>query len=125
MKKTLLLIFVVALAGILSGGCYSVNVSTKGDRTMCLANNSCLLLFGFIPIASGDIDGSDDTSVVFFKDTTTLANNLRLVDRAMRAEHATKTRDVSSYRTDETILILILRRTTLRTSAELVDLMPL
>lgn len=122
MKKIL---FSFVLMAFLLGGCYSVNVSTKGDRTMCVASNSCLLLLGCIPLASGDVHGGDDSTIVFFKDTTTVANNLHLVDGAMRREHAQQTRDLSSYRTDETILFLILKRTTLRTSAEFIDFLPL
>ncbi len=88
---------------------------------MCVVDNTCLQAFGFIPLVSGDVDSPDDDGMVLFRDTTTVANNVRLVERAMRGRRATGLRNLTSYRTDEQILIFLLKRTTLRSSAELVQ----
>jgi len=117
MRKLLALL---ALGATLAG-CYSINVSDEGGRKMCLVDNSCLLLFGFIPIVSGDITSEFDTDFVFWQDTTTVENNLRLVERAMRQERATNWRETSSFRDNESVLVFLLKRTTLRTSAELIQ----
>lgn len=118
MKKAMPLLLGTLLA---LTGCYSVHVSDEGGRKMCLAGNSCLLLFDFIPIVSGDVDSAYDSDFVFWRDTTTVANNLRLVERAMQNERATSWRDTASFRTDESVLVFLLKRTTLWTSAELVS----
>lgn len=114
----------LSLFGLLTGvalchGCYSVRLSNEGGRQMCTVENSCLKILGFIPVGSGDIDSPYEKDWVCFEDTTTLFNNIRLVERAMEKTRSTGILSATTYRSDEQVIIFLLKRSTLHTSVEL------
>ena len=107
-----------ALAALAFAGCCHSRVSTRGDRIMCDVDNSCLLVLNLIPIVSGDPDSPDEC--VGFEDTTTLANNLRMINRELVRHRADAVRELTSFRTEERVFFFLLKRSTLHSSAELV-----
>lgn len=108
------------VVGSLFAGCCSYRVSTVGDRTMCDIDNSCLLVFVGLPVASGDPEHPNENESVAFTDTTTLSNNLSIAYRAMSRHGANALHNVTSFRTEEQFFFFLLKRSTLHTSAELV-----
>jgi hypothetical protein len=56
-------------------------------------------------------------SYVLFKDTTTLQNNLDILENEMKKIGATRIVNLSSKTTDESMLVMLLTRTTCHTSA--------
>ena len=107
-----------ALAALAFAGCCHSRVSTRGDRIMCDVDNSCLLVLNLIPLVSGDPDSPDEC--VGFEDTTTLANNLRMINRELVRHRADAVRELTSFRTEERVFFFLLKRSTLHSSAELV-----
>ena len=75
-------------------------------------------MLNLIPIVSGDPDSPDEC--VGFEDTTTLANNLRMINRELVRHHADAVRELTSFRTEERVFFFLLKRSTLHSSAELV-----
>ena len=55
-----------------------------------------------------------------FTQTTTLANNVRMLDWAVTERNATGVRDVTTFTTDESVLFILFKRHTIHTSAELI-----
>ena len=76
-------------------------------------------LFDFIPIGGGNPERPNRCSCCFFEDTTTLQNNLDMLEREMKSVGATRIVNLSSRTIDETVFILLLTRTACRTSAVL------
>ena len=76
-------------------------------------------LFDFIPIGGGNPERPNRCSCCFFEDTTTLQNNLDMLEREMKSVGATRIVNLSSRTIDETMFILLLTRTACRTSAVL------
>ena len=110
---------VLAACAIAAGGCTAIRVSKVG-KTMVEVENNGWLLFNFIPIASGDTDSPDSHWCKLFQNSVSLDNNIDLLDQAVRREGAIGVRDVISYTTDEHVLIILLKRHSMHTSAELV-----
>ena len=78
-------------------------------------------LFDFIPIGGGNPERPNRCSCCFFEDTTTLQNNLDMLEREMKSVGATRIVNLSSRTIDETVFILLLTRTACRTSAVLLN----
>lgn len=100
-------------------GCATVRFCDEGVSMVDIENTGWYL-FNFIPLASGDPNSPNDASCRIFSDTVTLENNLKLLDYAVRKKHALGYRDATSYTTDENALIILLKRRTYHTSAELI-----
>jgi len=111
-------VFLTVLTLFLAG-CATVKVASENGRTMVDAENSSWRLLWCLPIGGGDCKDPNDDFCVWFRDTATLKNNMRLLDYARERKGARAVKDVQSYLTDDNYLIF-LRRTAIHTSAELV-----
>lgn len=109
--------FLIALLAL--AGCATVKVASENGRTMADAENSSWRIFWLLPLGGGDCTDPNDDFCVWFRNTATLENNMKLLDYARAKKGARSVKDVQSYYTDDNYLI-ILRRTALHTSAELV-----
>ena len=110
--------FLAALV-LLLGGCTSVEISHKG-RNMVEIRNTGWSLFHFIPIASGDPEYPNALMCTFLRNTVTLENNMKMLGVAMKDENALSVRDLISYTTDENVFLILLRRRTYHTSAQMI-----
>jgi len=108
----------VALSLFLSG-CATVKVASEDGRTMADAENSSWRIFWWLPLGGGDCEDPNDDFCVWFRNTATLKNNMKLLDYAREKKGARAVKDVQSYYTDEYYLF-ILRRSALHSSCELV-----
>ena len=110
--------FAAILACALLGGCATVTVSHKG-ATMVNIENSGWYLLNFIPIASGNPARPNSCTTRLFSKTATLENNVKMLDNVIRQEGAVAVRDINSFTIDEHILLILLKRHTYHTSAQL------
>lgn len=101
-------------------GCANVRYSDEGGRHMVDIVNTGWYLLNLIPIASGNPEYPNECSCKLFRQTTTLQNNIRMLDYAVTQRDARDVRSVKSYWTDESILFILLKRHTCHTSAELI-----
>ena len=76
-------------------------------------------IFDLIPIGGGDPQRPNSCSCRLFEDTTTLQNNLDMLEREMRRVGATRIRNLSSKTAYESLFLLLFTRTACRTSAVL------
>ena len=111
--------FGLALAA-LSCGCATVKYSDEGGKHMVNIVNTGWYLLDLIPLASGNPELPNECSFRLFRQTTTLQNNIKMLDYAVTERDATDVRSVKSYWTDETVLFILLKRHECHTSAELV-----
>jgi len=109
--------FLIALLALC--GCATVEVSSENGRTMVDAENSCWRIFWWLPLGGGDCDDPNDDFCVWFRNTVTLKNNMKLLDYAREKKGARSVKDVQSY-IDDNHYLFILRRTSMHSSAELV-----
>lgn len=112
-------IFLILLAALLSG-CASVEFSDVGRRKMVVVSNSGWYLFNLIPLASGNPDEVNKMSCQFFSETATLENNLKILNKVVKDSGADSVESVKSYWNDESVLIILMKRHVISTSAELV-----
>jgi len=119
MKYTTLLASSLFLFTFLLSGCATVNVASENGRTMADAENSSWRILWWLPIGGGDCEDPNDDFCVWFRNTVTLKNNMKLLDYAREKKGARTVKDVQTYRTDDYYLF-ILRRTAMHSSAELV-----
>ena len=108
----------IILACALLGGCATVTVSRDG-ATMVNIENSGWYLLNFIPIASGNPARPNSCTTRLFSKTVTLENNVKMLDKVIRDEHAVAVRDINSFTIDEHILLILLKRHAYHTSAQL------
>lgn len=108
----------IVLACALLGGCATVTISRDG-ATMVNIENSGWYLFNFIPLASGNPDRPNECSTQFFAKTVTLESNAMMLDRVIRKEGALAVRDVNSFTVDEKVMLVLFRRLSYHTSAQL------
>jgi hypothetical protein len=108
------------LPALLLYGCATVDSSIAGGRHLLSIKNSGWKLFTLIPIASGDVHSPNANSTKLFKDTTSLKNNIVMLDDAVRAAGAVGFRNLSSTIREENVLFILLSRRIYHTSAELV-----
>ncbi|MBO7482304.1 MAG: hypothetical protein J6U17_00260 [Kiritimatiellae bacterium] len=113
---------VIALAALAFalGGCASISYSDAGERHMVDIVNTGWYFLNFIPLASGDPDNPNGCSCKLFRQTTSLENNIKMLDRAIEERGAVDVRNVNSNWTDESILFILLKRHTFQTSAQLI-----
>lgn len=112
--KRLVAIFACALLG----GCATVTVSRDG-ATMVNIENTGWYLLNFIPIASGNPNRPNSCTTRLFSKTVTLENNVKMLDKAIRDEGAVAVRDINSFTVDEHILLILLKRHSYHTSAQM------
>ena len=108
----------IILACALLGGCATVTVSRDG-ATMVNIENSGWYLLNFIPIASGNPARPNSCTTRLFSKTVTLENNVKMLDKVIRDEGAVAVRDINSFTIDEHVLLILLKRHSYHTSAQL------
>ena len=108
----------IILACALLGGCATVTVSRDG-ATMVNIENSGWYLLNFIPIASGNPARPNSCTTRIFSKTVTLENNVKMLDKVIRDEGAVAVRDINSFTIDEHVLLILLKRHSYHTSAQL------
>ena len=108
----------IILACALLGGCATVTVSRDG-ATMVNIENSGWYLLNFIPIASGNPTRPNSCTTRLFSKTVTLENNVKMLDKVIRDEGAVAVRDINSFTIDEHVLLILLKRHSYHTSAQL------
>ena len=116
MKKILFAI----LAAALISGCSTISISREGGRTVAVVENTGWYLFKCLPFASGNPERPNKCDCKFFSDTVTLQSNMMLLDEAVRRSGAESCRDVRTYRTSESVCVILLGRYCFHTSAEMV-----
>jgi hypothetical protein len=114
--RKLLPIFMAALVG----GCATYDISDKGGYSMVSVSNSSWEFLSFLPIASGDPDRPNAISSLWFHDSATLENNIRILNAAMAKTGANDFKNLSSSIVDETVFFILINRRVYQTSAELV-----
>ncbi len=114
MKRLSLVVLALALSG-----CVATRVCKEGGHDVAYIENSGVKLFNFIPFASGDPEYPNYNVALWFEDAATLENNMMLLDDIMRKRGYTKAKSLCSYRTDEIVIPLLLKRYIYHTSAEL------
>ena len=112
MKRLLFLALVAALAGC----CHTRVVNDNGREVVEVDNSSCRL-FGFVPLFSGDPEYPNREVCVWFCDSLLLDVNMMLLDNTLKEHGYTGFKNITTYRTKETALLLF-SRVTLHTSAE-------
>ncbi len=110
----------ILLSAILSG-CASATISRK-ECTMVNIENSGWYFLNFIPLASGNPASPNSVSTRLFSKTVTLENNIKMLDAAIESEGAVAVRNINSFVIDEHILLILFKRHSYHTSAQL--LMP-
>lgn len=120
-------IFLMALSSCL--GCATVttahnfqDVNIEGDESpieTVMIENTGWTMFKILPIGSGNPEKPDKISCCIFRDTTTLQNNLDMLEREMKRVGATRIRNLSSKTAYESLFLLLFTRTACRTSAVL------
>ncbi len=108
----------IILACALLGGCATVTVSRDG-ATMVNIENSGWYILNFIPIASGNPARPNSCTTRLFSKTVTLENNVKMLDKVIRDEGAVAVRDINSFAIDEHVLLILLKRHSYHTSAQL------
>ena len=108
-------------------GCASIHtanefhgVALEGDETPIESveiENTGWSLLKCIPLGSGDPDEPNERSCRLFTNTVTLSNNVSLLRREMARVHATRVANLTSRKTEETILFILLTRNAYHTSA--------
>lgn len=112
-------IFAALFAALLCSGCAIVKTSSEGGREMVAIENSCWYLFNCIPLASGNPEKPNERDFKLGVKTMTLDNNIRMLEAEMQRRGFTRYRDLVSYTADESYLVILLKRRSLYTSAEL------
>ena len=119
-RKGLCALPIAALfAALLCSGCAIVKTSSEGGREMVAIENSCWYLLNCIPLASGNPEAPNERDFKFGVKTMTLDNNMRMLEAEMTRRGYTRYRDLVSYTADESYLVILLKRRSLYTSAEL------
>ena len=129
MRRTFLALTLVAL-----GGCSTTltrlpppeGLKTPGvDPIEAVEiSNANLLLLSCIPIASGDPQSPNSGDCTWFEDTTTVANQLMMLENEASRVGATRAMNVATLKTDEALFFFLLQREKIHTSAVLVRDVP-
>jgi hypothetical protein len=84
-----------------------------------MIENAGWTLFNVIPIGSGNPDRPNECSCRILADTTTLQNNLDMLEREMKRVGSTRIVNLCSRTIDESIFLMLFTRTACHTSAVL------
>lgn len=79
--------------------------------------NTGWFLFNCIPLASGNPQHPNETGCLFFQNTVTLDNNMKMLDTTMTREGATCFEHLTSHQKDDFYYFFILYRRTCQSSA--------
>ena len=125
MKKMRLL----AAALVLCAGCATINTADdyhgmgieNGETPLETVEieNTGWLLFQCIPIGSGDPRYPNKKNCRLFRNTVTLQNNLNILEGEMERVGAKRVANLSSRKTNESILFILFTRRAYHTSAVL------
>jgi hypothetical protein len=113
-------LFFITVLSLSFTGCASVKISNVGGKCVAVTENTGWYLFNFIPIASGDVSNPNGYTCSLFQNSVNLKNSMELLEYAMKKENAFSCKDIVSYSTDEKVFILLLKRLSYHTSAELI-----
>ena len=80
--------FLCILASAALSGCATVVFSDEGGRQMVDIVNTGWYFLNFVPMASGNPDAPNECSCRILRQTTTLENNVKLLDRAIAEKGA-------------------------------------
>lgn len=124
MKKAFLSIFAAALAGcatIKRANDYHGALMENGETPIetIEIENTCWLLFAFLPLGSGNPYAPDVCSYTFLQDTATLDNNLMMLKDEANRVNAKRVLNLTSRVTNESLLLFLLTRKACHTSAVL------
>jgi len=118
------------LASALLAGCATVNRTTayhnvnvengQAPIESVEIENSGWTLFKCIPLGSGDPKHPNENTYRAFTNTVTLQSNLVLLDSEIKAVGATAIANLTSRKTTENYLFIVLNRNAYHTSAVLV-----
>ena len=125
MKKAI----IAASALVLAAGCATVNTANEyhgcgvdnGEKPLETVEieNTGWLLFKCIPLWSGNPGKPNSASTKFFRNTVNLQNNLDMLQREMKRCGATRITNLSSRKTDESVLFILFSHQAYHTSAVL------
>lgn len=108
------------LAALALAGCATVRYCDVGGKNMVVVENTGWYFLNVIPLASGNPDEPNRCSCRLVRQTTTLENNMKMLE-AFAAEHgAVDIVNTTSSWTDESVLFVLFKRHQCQTSAELV-----
>ena len=103
---------------LLLTGCATVNRCELGARCYDSAgreslssveiSNTCWH-FLMLPIASGDPSYPNEISSIWFRDTATIENQLKMLENAAKASGASGVSEVVTLTTDEDVFLLLYR----------------
>ena len=82
--------------------------------------NSNWLFLSLLPIASGDPDNPDGWTTCFFRNTSTVENQVRMLKDEAKRVGASRAVNVTTTSTDETAFLVLFLREKYHTSAVLV-----
>lgn len=121
---------ILAAALMLAAGCASVRVAKdyrdvrmEGGREPVATveiENSGWYLFSFLPLAGGNPEKPNQVSCRWLQDTVSLENNLRILKMQEQAAGNAEVMNLTSHRSDEKYLLILLERRAYHTSAVLV-----
>ena len=83
-------------------------------------SNANLLLLSLLPLASGDPDAPNAGAFRWFTDTLSVANQVQMLEAEAARVGATRAVEVTTLKTDESLLFFLLQREKMHTSAILV-----
>ena len=111
----------VAALVLAFSGCATVKMSREGGHTVVVIENTGWFLFNFIPLGSGNPNDPNTCSCRFFQNTVKLENNMLLLENTCKTEGAKKAKNIVTYTTDEKVFLILLKRLSFHTTAELID----
>ena len=82
--------------------------------------NTNWLFLSLLPIASGDPDNPDGWTTCFFRDTATVANQIKMLEDEAKRVGASRAVNVTTTTTDEEAFLILFLREKYHTSAVLV-----
>ena len=125
MKKSLVFAALAALAGCATvttesvGDCFRVDEGAEPIESVAI-DNTTWMLFSCIPLAGGDADNPNGCSCLPFRDTSTMENQMKMLQAEADRVGARKAVNVTTISTEEAALLFLIVREKLHTSAVLV-----
>lgn len=113
-------ILALSVLAIFLAGCCSMKICDEGGRRMCYIENTGWFLLNSIPIGSGNPKYPNGGYIDWFADSATLENNILVLDNVLKDQNATSVKNLSSYWTEESIFLILLKRHIRHTSAEII-----
>ena len=111
---------IAAFAALMAAGCATLAITEENNMHGVAVKNTGWYLFSLIPLGSGNPEKPNQVSFKCFRDTATIENNMKLLEYAIKESGASGVKNLTSFVSDEKILIILLKRFTIHTSAELV-----